>query len=235
MHPITQALRGVVATYQIPQSYFEALLTGMTWDLTPRRYATFNELAQYCYYVAGTVGLMAIRVFGCRAPESEAFARRLGLAFQLTNILRDLASDAARGRVYLPQDELAQFGVSEAVLIRGARDEAVAALLRFQGARARHVFAEVRAAIPAADRRALAPALAMAAVYERLLDHLQAVRYDVFSHPVRMRAAEKFWLAFAGAMRVWVGDGERRPPHGPRARDGGCLSRVSRRISRVSG
>lgn len=199
-HPVGQALREIVRTYQIPRQYLDDLLTGMSWDLAPRRFATFADLEQYCYYVAGVVGLMAIKVFGCRRPESETFARALGTAFQLTNILRDVGGDAARGRVYLPQDELARFGVTEEHLRERRYDERFAALMAFEAARARGFFAQARAAITREDRWALTPALAMAAVYERLLDEMARVRYDVFTHSIRLSTPRKLALALAGAL-----------------------------------
>ncbi len=198
-HPVGQALRRAVTTYGIPRELLGDLITGMSWDLAPRRFATFEELSQYCYYVAGVVGLMAIKVFGCRRPESEAFARALGTAFQLTNILRDVGGDAARGRVYLPQDELARFGVTETQLRERRYDERFAGLMAREAARAREFFAKARAAITREDRWALTPALAMAAVYERLLDEMARVRYDVFTHPIRLSTPRKLALALRGA------------------------------------
>ncbi len=202
-HPVTQALAPVVRRYQVPQSLFTDIVTGMSWDLTPRRYATFAELEQYCYYVAGAVGLIAIRIFGCRQPQSETFARQLGLAFQLTNILRDLAEDAAQDRVYLPQEDVKKFQVSErdfqGLSPAGTVPERVRTLLAFEGTRARQAFAAARAAITRADRRALTPALAMAAVYERLLDQIAAARFDVFSHPIQLPKLQKLSLAVRGA------------------------------------
>lgn len=200
-HPVGQALRTVVTTYHVPRPLVEDLLTGMSWDLTPRRFATFEELAQYCYYVAGVVGLIAIKVFGCRQPESEAFARALGTAFQLTNILRDVAADAARGRLYLPEEDLARFGVTAAQIHDGRYTAAFAALMAFEAARAKDYFRQARAAVTRADRRALTPALAMAAVYEQLLNRLAAVRYDVFTHPIRLSTPRKLALALTGALR----------------------------------
>ncbi len=200
-HPITQALAPAVATYRIPRQLFEDILTGMAMDVPPRRYPTFQVLERYCYHVAGAVGLVAIRVFGCRRPESEAFARHLGTAFQLTNILRDVAADAAQGRVYLPQEDLARFGVTEAQLTQQRFDASFRALMVFEGTRARALFARARAAVTAADRLALTPALAMAAVYERLLDRLEAVDYNVFARPVRLPTPQKLLSAVAGALR----------------------------------
>ncbi|MBI4226648.1 MAG: presqualene diphosphate synthase HpnD [Candidatus Omnitrophica bacterium] len=199
-HPVGQALRTVVTTYAIPRALPEDLLTGMSWDLAPRRVETFEELSQYCYYVAGVVGLIAIKVFGCRRPESQAFARALGAAFQLTNILRDVAADAARGRLYLPQEDLARFHVTESQIHDRRSDAAFAALMAFEAARARGLFAKARAAITREDRWALTPALAMAAVYERLLAAMARVRYDVFTHPIRLSTPRKLVLALAGAL-----------------------------------
>ncbi|OGX41346.1 MAG: squalene synthase HpnD [Omnitrophica WOR_2 bacterium RIFCSPHIGHO2_02_FULL_68_15] len=200
-HPVGQALRTVVSTYGIPRPLLDDLLTGMSWDLAPRRFETFEELSQYCYYVAGVVGLIAITVFGCRRPESERFARALGTAFQMTNILRDVAGDAVRGRCYLPQEDLARFGVTEAQLRDRRYDDRFAALMAFEANRARSFFTQARAAITREDRRALTPALAMTAVYERLLDEMARVRYDVFTHPIRLSTPRKLCLAFRGALR----------------------------------
>ena len=221
VHPIAQALQEVARSYDIPRQLFEDILTGMGWDLAPRRYATFHELEQYCHYVAGAVGLVAIKVFGCRRPESQVFARALGTAFQLTNILRDVAGDAARGRLYLPQEDLERFRVSESQMRQlrglslpgprlpdgqgqagpqGTVPESVRALLAFEGKRAWEFFAQARAAVTRDDRLALTPALAMAAVYERLLHRLAAVDYDVFSHPVRLSTPQKVLMALRGAL-----------------------------------
>lgn len=218
-HPITTALMPAVRRYGIPRPLFDDLLTGMAWDLVPRRYATFADLEQYCYRVAGSVGLIAIRVFGCRRPDSDEVARRLGTAFQLTNILRDLAEDAARGRLYLPQEDLARFGVQAAELRglppatgpagrpQGTVPEPVRALMAFEIARARTLFAQARAAITPPDRWALTPALAMAGVYEGLLDRLAAVRAAGLARPIRLARPRTLWLALRGAVGLTTGPG----------------------------
>ena len=199
-HPITQALAGVVRTFSIPRALLDDLLVGMSWDLAARRYETFEELERYCYHVAGVVGLMAIRVFGCRRPESEQFAQHLGTAFQLTNILRDIREDAARGRMYLPLEDLKRFEVSAEAVLRGAASDRLRRLLAFEGERAKAFFDRAQAAVSREDRRALAPALAMASVNRRILSRLEARRYAPGLSRVRLPIPEKMWLALRGAM-----------------------------------
>jgi phytoene synthase len=194
-HPVTQRLGEAIRTFQIPHGYFEELLNGVEMDLTKPRYASFAELQLYCYRVAGVVGLMCIQIFGYSRPGTRAYAEHLGTAFQLTNILRDLATDGERGRIYLPQEDLLRFAYSEADLLQRRKTPAFTELLRFEVGRARQFYAAARAALPAADRRNLLAAEIMSAIYSRILDRIETAGYDVFSGRIRLSDTHRLWLA----------------------------------------
>jgi 15-cis-phytoene synthase len=201
-HPVTTRLAEILRHYPIPQEHFEELLRGMEMDLGPVRYTTFAELEGYCYRVAGVVGLMCIEIFGYRDPGTRIYAERLGTAFQLTNILRDLAKDAEAGRVYLPQEDLRRFGVEAADLAARRLTPAVRDLVRFELARARDCYAAATAALPAADRRSMLPAQIMAAIYRRLLAQIEARDGDVFSRPIALSDLHRILLALGCWARV---------------------------------
>jgi len=194
-HPVTRRLQEVLTTFPIPRRCFDELLNGVEMDLRQTRYATFAELEQYCYRVAGVVGLMCIEVFGYSVPATRLYAERLGTAFQLTNILRDLARDASVGRIYLPLEDLARFGYSEADLLAQRRTPAFEALMRFETARTHDFYRAARAILPAADRRLMLPAEIMRAIYYRLLQKIEARAYDVFSSRIRVSAAQRLLVA----------------------------------------
>jgi phytoene synthase len=196
-HPVTLRLAEIRRTFPIPRAYFDELLNGVEMDLGGRRYETFAELEQYCYRVAGVVGLMCIEVFGYTQPATRLYAERLGTAFQLTNILRDLGKDAADGRVYLPQEDLRRFGVREEDLAAGRPTPAVRDLVRFETDRARRLYAAARAALPPEDRRAMLPAQIMCAIYARLLREIERRAYDVFSSRVALSDTRRLCLALA--------------------------------------
>jgi phytoene synthase len=196
-HPVTQRLAEVIRDFRIPHGYFEELLNGVEMDLTKSRYATFAELQQYCYRVAGVVGLMCIEIFGYRRPATRAYAEHLGTAFQLTNILRDLAADAERGRIYLPQEDLRRFGYSDQDLLERRMTPAFHDLMRFEVERAWQFYAAARAILPAEDRRTMLAAEIMGAIYSRILDRIQVASYDVFSSRIRLSDAHRLWLALA--------------------------------------
>ncbi|MBI2113707.1 MAG: phytoene/squalene synthase family protein [candidate division NC10 bacterium] len=199
-HPVTQRLAETIRTFRIPHGYFEELLNGVEMDLAKFRYATFAELQQYCYRVAGVVGLMCIEVFGYTNPMTRTYAQHLGTAFQLTNILRDLATDGERGRIYLPQEDLKRFGVTEADLLERRVTPAFLDLMRFEVGRARQFYAAARAALPAEDRRTMLAAEIMRAIYTRILDRIEGMGYDVFSRRIRLSDTQRLWLA----LRCWV-------------------------------
>ncbi len=202
-HPVTQALQPVVRRYGLPKEDFEALLDGMAMDLdmdeTGQRYSEMRELGLYCHRVAGVVGLLSARIFGFRDLHTLKYAARLGLALQLTNILRDVGEDARRGRIYLPQEELARFGVSEASLLAGRPDGDYAGLMQFQYHRAEQTYAEALALLPAVDRRAQRPGLIMAGIYRAVLDETRRAGFPINAR-IHLPAWRKLWIAG----RIWV-------------------------------
>lgn len=194
-HPVTQRLGETIRAFRIPHVYFEELLNGVEMDLMKSRYATFAELQQYCYRVAGVVGLMCIEIFGYTRAATRAYAQHLGIAFQLTNILRDLAVDAERGRIYVPQEDLERFGYGELDLLGRRKTPAFYHLMRFEVARARDFYVAARAAQPAEDRRNLLAAEIMNAIYRRILDRIEAKNYDVFSRRIHLSDTHRLLLA----------------------------------------
>jgi 15-cis-phytoene synthase len=200
--PLTAALGPHVRRFHIPRIYFEELINGVEMDLEHRRYGNFTELSRYCYRVASIVGLICLRIFGEAEERGRRYAENLGLALQLTNILRDVGSDLARGRVYLPTDELARFGVSEEALRGCQRDRAFLELMRFQAERARSFFEAAEHEVEALDRRRLLAAEIMARVYRRLLERIEASGFDVLAREVRVSKLERVWIAASTALAV---------------------------------
>jgi phytoene synthase len=199
-HPITVKLARSIQSFPIPKEHFEELITGVEMDLIHSRYPTFRELYEYCYRVAGVVGLMCIEIFGYRNPKAKDYAVNLGVALQLTNIMRDLKVDAERGRIYLPQDELARFGYHEDELLRGAYTPAFFALMRFAGSRARQYFHNARQLLAAEDRRSLFAAEIMGSIYYRLLDAIEASGYRVFDRTITLPTSHKALIALS----IWA-------------------------------
>jgi phytoene synthase len=193
--PILRRLQGVVRRFDIPRRPFEDLLDGVMMDLVPARYPTFEHLRVYCRRVASAVGLICLPIFGARNPKSREYADHLGIALQLTNILRDLKADAARGRVYVPAEEIRAFGYSEEALLLGVRNDAFLALMRHQAERARRHFAAAAAALPADDRPRLVPAEVMAAIYRRLLRRIEASGFAVFARRISVPRLTQLGLA----------------------------------------
>ena len=194
-HPVTRRLQQVLDAFPIPRRCFDELLNGVEMDLRQTRYATFAELEQYCYRVAGVVGLMCIEVFGYRDAGTRVYAERLGTAFQLTNILRDLARDARIGRIYLPQEDLTRFGYAEADLLAQRRTPAFTALMRFETERAHAFYRAASEVLPAADRAHMLPAEIMRAIYFRLLCKIERRAYDVFSERIRISPLQRLLVA----------------------------------------
>ena len=194
-HPVIVAAGQAARRFNIPRTYFEELLNGMEMDLTRTRYATFDELYSYCYRVASVVGLICIEIFGYTNPRTKEYAERLGIAFQLTNILRDLAVDALRGRIYLPLDELKRFGYPEEALLAGVYNEAFVELMQFQCKRAKDFYVAASAAMPREDRRSLLAAEIMRAIYCRLLLKIEQQRYNVFRANIAFPKSHKLLLA----------------------------------------
>jgi phytoene synthase len=191
--------------FPIPRGCFQDIIGGCRMDLTTNRYATFPDLRVYCERVASAVGLAAIEIFEYTDPRTRQYAVQLGVALQLTNILRDVADDAVRGRIYLPQEDLARFGVSEADLRAAAAKggdapPAVRELLAFEAARARTHYDLARDLLPAADRKAMTPAEIMAAVYGELLDEIVRRGYPLGGR-VRLSRPRKAWIALRTLVR----------------------------------
>jgi phytoene synthase len=201
-HPIGVALADTVTRFPIARAHFDAVVDGVETDLRRTRYQRWDgDLAEYCYRVASAVGLIAIEVFGYENPSAREYATNLGLAFQLTNILRDVAEDAARGRIYLPLDDLARFGCAEADVLAGRCTDEFRRLMAFECARAGEYYGRARFSLAEEDRTSLAAAEAMRLIYEQLLRRVMFRRYDVFGPRVRLTSAEKAALAIAAWAR----------------------------------
>lgn len=200
--PIAVHLAQIVRTFPIQRQHLEAILDGVEMDIDKRRYATFEELFEYCYRVAAAVGLACIEIFGYIDPRARDYALNLGVALQLTNILRDLRADAERGRIYLPLDELRRFGYREEDLLQGRYTQAYLELMRFQADRTHAYYRAARAALPRVDRRRLLAAEIMGAIYHALLEAIEARRFRVFGERVRLSAPRKLALALGTYVRV---------------------------------
>jgi phytoene synthase len=199
--PISLALAANVHRYKIPQRYFEEVIDGVEMDLTRKRYASFEELRLYCRRVASAVGLICIEIFGYRNPATRIYAERLGLAFQLTNILRDVREDAARDRIYLPQEDLARFGVSEEEILESAYTPAFSRLMEFEAQRARAFYREAGAALTSEDRPAMIAAEGMRLIYSALLERIVKSGYRVFDRRLGISTSRKLYLVG----RAWAG------------------------------
>ena len=205
--PQGQALLPLVKKFNLPRSAFDALVEGVEMDIGSRRYETFEELYEYCLRVASAVGLMCVEIFGYHDLRARQYATDLGVALQLTNILRDVPGDLARGRVYLPQEDLRRFGVTEADLRReaaqagrGVQSAAVRALLAHQARRAREYYARAAASRPSRDARRLVAAEIMGAIYFAILQKIERQEYDVFSAVIRIPRPRRAWIA----LRTWL-------------------------------
>ena len=202
VHPVGVALADTVARFAIPREHFDAVIAGVEMDLDRDRYETWEgDLEQYCYRVAGAVGLVCIEIFGYRDASARQYAVELGLAFQLTNILRDVADDAQRGRIYLPRADLKRFGCREEDVLVGHCTEAFRQVMAFECARAGEHYGRARFLLAEDDRQSLAPAEAMRLIYEQLLRRIMLRHYDVFGPKVRLTRPEKAGLAVAAWMR----------------------------------
>jgi phytoene synthase len=193
--PQGAALQPVAARYTLPRRAFEDLIDGVQMDLERTRYATFDDLREYCWRVASTVGIICLHIFGCRHPGGRDYAMNLGLALQLTNITRDVGTDLARGRIYLPQDEMARTGCTEADLRTGRVTPPVAALLRLQCERARDYYDRAAAALPPGEARHLVAAEIMGAIYFAILQGIERRGYDVFTDVVRVPRPRRALIA----------------------------------------
>jgi 15-cis-phytoene synthase len=193
-HPVWPAFHHTVRRFGIPHEYFRSMIDGVLSDLEPRRFQTFDELYRYCYQVASVVGLTIVHIFGFDTRIVLPLAEKCGVAFQLTNILRDIKEDAAVGRVYLPAEDLRQFGVSEEDLRTGNRNQAFLRLMGFEAARARAYYDESRPLLDLIHPRSRPSLWALVTIYSRLLERIERSNFDVFRRRVRLSLIEKSWI-----------------------------------------
>jgi len=199
--PVYVALADVARNYDIPQEYFQEIILGVESDLVKDRFQNFDELKEYCYRVASVVGLICLQIFGYEDDRAKEYAVDLGLAMQLTNIIRDVREDLDMGRVYLPQDEMARFGYSEDDLRNGVRNEAFLELMRFQSQRAREYFDRGFKLLPYLSRRSRACPAVLGALYSKVLDRIEASDYNVLESRVSLSKAEKIGIT----AKTWLG------------------------------
>ena len=195
-HPVMKALMPLTADFGITAQHLQDVIAGCQMDLNQTRYLDFASLQRYCHLVAGVVGEVAARIFGQSQEETTHYAHQLGLAFQLTNIVRDVGEDALRGRIYLPVNELQQFEVSAKDILERRDSPAFQALMSFQYERAQGLYEKALAALPQADWRSQKPGLMMASIYRTLLVEIQAAGFPVLRQRVALTPLRKFWLAW---------------------------------------
>ena len=199
-HPVTRALAPAVQPFGIKHEYLAEIIDGMEMDLNQNRYPDFAALEQYCHRVAGVVGLLAASIFGYRDERTLAYAHTLGLAFQLTNIIRDVGEDSRKGRIYLPLTELQQFNVSAADILHGRQTEDFIRLIAFQIERAERYYAAAFNELPQQDRKAQRPGLIMAAIYRTLLKEIADDGCKVLSQRTALTPLRKLWIAW----KTWI-------------------------------
>ncbi len=199
-HPVTKALAAVAKTFNLTAGRLNEIIDGMEMDLSYNRYADFDTLRRYCYHVASVVGLCSVEIFSYRNPDTLKYAQDLGLAFQLTNIIRDVGEDARRDRIYLPQDELARFGVSEEDILQSRESDNFRRLMEFQIERAESYYASAFAALPTEDRKNQRSGIIMAAIYRTLLQEIKNDGCHVMRQRVSLTPVRKLWLAW----KTWI-------------------------------
>ena len=195
-HPVMHALMPLAADYRIEARHLLAVIEGCQMDLEQTRYLDFAGLQRYCHLVAGIVGEVAAQIFGQTQAQTTAYAHKLGLAFQLTNIIRDVGEDALRGRIYLPVSELQQFDVKAHEILKRQYSERFTALMKFQADRAHQLYDEALALLPQADRRAQKPGLMMASIYRTLLCEIERDNFQVLHQRISLTPLRKLWLAW---------------------------------------
>jgi phytoene synthase len=195
-HPVMQALMPLAEQFAIEQRHLQAVIEGCQMDLSQTRYLDYAALQRYCHLVAGIVGEVAARIFGQTQQETTLYAHKLGLALQLTNIIRDVGEDARRGRIYLPLSELQQFDVKAHEILKRIYSERFNALMKFQAERAHALYDEALALLPSADRRSQKPGLMMAAIYRALLREIEHDDFKVLQQRISLTPLRKLWLAW---------------------------------------
>ena len=195
-HPVMQAMMPHVPVYGLEEAHFQAIIQGCQMDLEQTRYLDFQGLQRYCHLVAGVVGEVSARIFGQTDPKTTEYAHKLGLAFQLTNIIRDVGEDAMMGRIYLPVSELQQFDVKAHEITSRKYSDNFTRLMRFQAERAHKLYDEALAMLPDADRRAQKPGLMMASIYRTLLREIESEDFKVLHQRISLTPLRKLWLAW---------------------------------------
>jgi len=199
-HPVTRALAPWTGLFGISEAHLGEIMQGLEMDLNQTRYLDFAGLRLYCHRVAGVVGTLAAGIFGYRNPATLEYADRLGLAFQLTNIIRDVGEDARKNRIYLPMDEMKEFGVTAADILDARHTENFVRLMRFHAERAQRCYAEALALLPPEDRHTQRPGLIMAAIYRTLLDEIAHDDFQVLRQRIALTPVRKLWIAW----RTWA-------------------------------
>ena len=199
-YPLINKLSKTIQNFNIPLEPFFDLLKGMEMDLQQKRYITFNDLRTYCYHVASTVGLMCIEIFGYRHPSAKDFAVNLGIALQLTNILRDVKKDAEKGRIYLPKEDLEKFGYNESDIFNNTYNENFQKMMKYQVERAREYFNTATACLNREDKKAMFAARAMQHIYYRMLNKIVDADYDVYNTKIKISTAKKVGISLG----VWA-------------------------------
>ena len=199
-HPVTQALQAVLPRFNLPQEQLLEIIDGMEMDLQQTRYLDFKALSLYCYRVASVVGLLAAEIFGHTERQTLKYAHDLGMAFQLTNIIRDVGEDARRGRIYLPLDELKRFDVPVADILNARHSDNFRRLMEFQIERAEDYYAQAMRQLPDIDRKAQRPGLVMAAIYRALLEEIKRDGSRVLNQRTSLTPLRKLWIAW----RTWL-------------------------------
>ncbi len=200
-HPVTLALQPHLQPYALDGKHLLAIVDGMEMDLDQTRYLDYPGLQRYCWHVASVVGILSASIFGYTQPQTLQYAEKLGLAFQLTNIIRDVGEDARKGRIYLPVNELQQFNVTAADILNARHSENFEKLMHFQVRRAQAVYDEAFALLPAADRRAQRPGLMMSAIYRTLLSEIEHDGFHVLTQRISLTPIRKLWLAWKTYVR----------------------------------
>ncbi|MFZ6725421.1 presqualene diphosphate synthase HpnD [Undibacterium sp. MH2W] len=200
-HPVTKALLPHMATYALQGEHLVAIIDGMEMDLNQTRYLDFPALQKYCWHAAGVVGILSASIFGITNPQTRVFAEKLGLAFQMTNIIRDVGEDARKGRIYLPVNELQEFKVTAADILNARHSPQFEALMQFQYERAQKLYDEALALLPPEDRRAQRTSLIMASIYRTLLVEIQRDRFQVLNQRISLTPIRKLWLAWKTYVR----------------------------------
>ncbi|GGI17334.1 presqualene diphosphate synthase HpnD [Oxalicibacterium faecigallinarum] len=200
-HPVTKALQPHLDVYSLEVTHLLAIIDGMEMDLDQTRYLDFAGLRKYCWHVASVVGILSAKIFGVTNIRTLEYAEKLGLAFQLTNIIRDVGEDARKGRIYLPINELQQFNVTAADILNARHTEDFEKLMQFQAERAQHCYDEALSILPKEDRRAQRPGLIMASIYRALLNEIQRDGFHVLNQRISLTPIRKLWLAWITYIR----------------------------------